>query len=66
MALAQAALAVHTTRLMGRLAAAELLRSAQRQPGPAALRERLAQSDPQLRRWLSAPTRRPLSAALLP
>ena len=66
-ALAQAALAVHTTRLMGRLAAAELLRSAQRQPGPAALRERLAQSDPQLRRWLSAPVRRrPLSPALLP
>jgi GTP-binding protein Era len=65
-ALAQAALAVHTTRLMGRLAAAELLRSAQRRPGPAALRERLAQSDPQLRRWLSAPTRRPLSPALLP
>ena len=66
-ALAQAALAVHTTRLMGRLAAAELLRSAQRRPGPAALRERLAQSDPAVRRWLG--TRRAhlaVSAALLP
>jgi small GTP-binding protein len=52
-ALAQAALAVHTTRLTGRLAAVELMRSAQRQPGPAALRERLAHSDPQVRRWLA-------------
>lgn len=51
-ALAQAALAVHTTRLTGRLAAAELLRSAERQPGPAALRARLTQSDPAVRRWL--------------
>lgn len=66
-ALAQAALAVHTTRLMGRLAAAELLRSAQRRPGPAALRERLAQSDPAVRRWLGT-RRAPLavSSALLP
>ena len=66
-ALAQAALAVHGTRLMGRLAAAELLRSAQRRPGPAALRERLAQSDPAVRRWLGS-GRAPaaVSAALLP
>ena len=47
-ALAQAALAVHTTRLTGRLAAAELLRGAQRGGRPGALLRRLAQSDPLL------------------
>ncbi len=51
-ALAQAALAVHTTRLTGRLAAAELLRGAQRGGRPGALLRRLAQSDPQVRLWL--------------
>ena len=51
-ALAQAALAVHTTRLTGRLAAAELLRSAQRGGQPGALLRRLAISDPQVRLWL--------------
>ncbi len=66
-AVAQAALAVHTTRLTGRLAAAELIRSAQRQAGPIALRERLARSDPEARRWLAArPALLPLSNALLP
>ena len=65
-ALAQAALAVHTTRLMGRLAAAELLRSAQRRPGPAALRERLAQSDPAVRRWLGPQHATPVNSVLLP
>ena len=66
-ALAQAALAVHTTRLTGRLAAAELLRSAQRRAGPAALRARLSQSDPAVRRWLGArSTLAPVSPALLP
>jgi len=52
-ALAQAALAVHTTRLTGRLAAAELLRSAQHgRLRPASLLRRLAQQDPQARAWL--------------
>ncbi len=51
-ALAQAALAVHTTRLTGRLAAAELLRSAQQGGRPGALLRRLAHSDPQVRLWL--------------
>ncbi|MFM7696442.1 MAG: Era-like GTP-binding protein [Vulcanococcus sp.] len=52
-ALAQAALAVHTTRLTGRLAAAELLRSAQHgRLRPASLLRRLAHQDPQARAWL--------------
>ena len=52
-ALAQAALAVHTTRLTGRLAAAELLRSAERgRQRPASLLRRLAQQDPQVHHWL--------------
>jgi hypothetical protein len=51
-AMAQAALAVHTTRRTGRLAAAELLRTAQRGGRPGSLLRRLAQSDPELRRWL--------------
>lgn len=53
-ALAQAALAVHTTRRTGRLAAAELLRSAQRGGRPGALLRRLAQSDPAVRQWLGS------------
>ena len=52
-ALAQAALAVHTTRLTGRLTAAELLRSAERgQQRPGSLLRRLARQDPQVRAWL--------------
>lgn len=51
-ALAQAALAVHTTRLTGRLAAAELVRGAQRGGRPGALLRRLARTDPQVRLWL--------------
>ena len=52
-AMAQAALAVHTTRLTGRLAAAELLRSAQRgRLRPASLLRRLARQDPDVQRWL--------------
>ena len=52
-ALAQAALAVHTTRLTGRLTATELLRSADRgQQRPGSLMRRLARQDPQVRAWL--------------
>ena len=66
-ALAQAALAVHTTRLTGRLAAAELLRGAQRGGRPGALLRRLAQSDPQVRLWLGDRSEPPATLqALLP
>jgi hypothetical protein len=67
-ALAQAALAVHTTRLTGRLAAAELLRSAERgRLRPAALLRRLARQDPQARAWLQQWHRlEPRPAALQP
>jgi len=52
-ALAQAALAVHTTRLTGRLTATALLRSADRgQQRPGSLMRRLARQDPQVRAWL--------------
>jgi GTPase len=51
-AVAQAALAVHTTRRTGRLAARELLRRSQRGGQPGALLRRLASSDPQVRQWL--------------
>jgi hypothetical protein len=51
-ALAQAALAVHTSRRSGRLAARELLRRSQRGGQPGALRRRLMASDPQVRQWL--------------
>ena len=51
-ALAQAALAVHTTRRTGRLAAAALLRSARDAGRPGALLRRLAQQDPDTHRWL--------------
>ena len=66
-ALAQAALAVHTTRLTGRLAAAELLRSAQRGGRPGALLRRLALTDPQVRLWLGDRPEPPANLqALLP
>lgn len=66
-ALAQAALAVHTTRLTGRLAAAELLRGAQRGGRPGALLRLLAQSDPQVRLWLGDRSEPPANLqALLP
>jgi len=53
-AMAQAALAVHTTRRTGRLAAAALLRSRTAAGHPAALLRRLAEEDPPTRRWLAA------------
>jgi GTP-binding protein Era len=53
-AMAQAALAVHTTRRTGRLAAAALLRSRAAAGHPAALLRRLAEEDPPTRRWLAA------------
>ncbi|MCP9805548.1 GTP-binding protein [Cyanobium sp. T1B-Tous] len=66
-ALAQAALAVHTTRLTGRLAAAELLRGAQSGGRPGALLRRLAHSDPQVRLWLGERPHPPANLqALLP
>jgi len=44
---------VHTTRVTGRLAAAELLRSAEQgQQRPGSLLRRLARQDPQVRAWL--------------
>ncbi len=51
-AVAQAALAVVTTRRTGRLAAAELLRSTMAAGQPGALLRRLADQDPETRRWL--------------
>jgi len=66
-AVAQAALAVHTTRLTGRLAAAELLRSAQRgRLRPASLLRRLARQDPQARAWLRQWQSQPASVGHLP
>ena len=53
-AVAQAALAVATTRRTGRLAAAELLRGASAAGRPGALLRRLAAQDPDSRRWLQA------------
>jgi len=53
-ALAQAALAVHTTRRTGALAAAALLNSAQRGPKPGALLTRLLRHDPAARAWLQS------------
>lgn len=64
-ALAQAALAVHTTRRTGQLAAAELLKSSQRGPKPGALLVRLARHDPQARAWLQC-WQAPTSATPLP
>jgi len=53
-AIAQAALAVATTRRTGRLAAAELWRSTAAAGQPGALLRRLAQQDPESQRWLQA------------
>ena len=64
-ALAQAALAVHTTRRTGQLAAAELLKSSQKGPKPGALLTRLARHDPQARAWLQC-WQAPTSATPLP
>lgn len=67
-ALAQAALAVATTRHTGRLAAETLLRSSHAAGQPGALLERLARQDPASRHWLEpqpaprAPRRQPLAA----
>ena len=53
-ALAQAALAVHGTRITGREAARQLLLSAHRGPArPASLLRRLQRADPQAQRWLA-------------
>ncbi|MEB3235492.1 MAG: GTP-binding protein [Cyanobacteriota bacterium] len=68
-ALAQAALAVHTTRRTGELAAAELLRASQRGPKPGALLARLARHDPAARAWLQCwqvPAAAPPLQSLLP
>ena len=52
-ALAQAALAVHSTKRTGRLVAHELLKGLQRGGGqPAALLKRLSQNDPVIHHWL--------------
>ena len=52
-ALAQAALAVHTTRQAGRMAAEELHQGARRGAGaPGGMLRRLAAQDPQVRQWL--------------
>ena len=51
-ALAQAALAVHTSRRTGRLVAQELLRTAAAAGQPGALLRRLTHQDPEVRRWL--------------
>ena len=53
-AMAQAALAVHTTRRTARLAATALLRSRAAAGHPGALLRRLAEEDPPTRRWLAA------------
>jgi GTP-binding protein Era len=64
-AVAQAALAVATTRRTGRLAAAELLRSTAAAGRPGALLERLARQDPKARRWLvGSPGGSPAGAAV--
>ena len=60
-AVAQAALAVHTTRRTGRLAARELLRRSQRGGQPGALLRRLAGSDPRVRQWLQRTPPQPAS-----
>lgn len=66
-ALAQAALAVATTRHTGRLAAEALLRCSRAAGQPGALLQRLARQDPASRRWLeplaSPPTPPPPQAA---
>jgi hypothetical protein len=57
-AMAQAALAVHTTRRTGRLAAQALMQSRTAGGHPAALLRRLAAEDPDTRRWLAGWTDR--------
>lgn len=58
-ALAQAALAVHSSRRTGTLVARELLTSLQRQGGqPGALLTRLERQDPLVQHWLSSHPRR--------
>jgi GTP-binding protein Era len=52
-AMAQAALAVQTTRRTGRLAAQALMESRTAAGHPAALLRRLAAEDPDTRRWLA-------------
>jgi hypothetical protein len=52
-AVAQAALAVHTTRRTGRITARELLRASQKHGGqPGALLQRLAANDPLVKHWI--------------
>ncbi len=52
-ALAQAALAVHTTKIIGRLAAKEFLFGSERKkPQPREMLIRLAKTDPKLKRWV--------------
>jgi len=64
-AMAQAALAVHTTRRTGRLAVEALRWNASRAPGrPGALMRRLWREDPNVRRWLEPPHRRFFGAPL--
>ena len=71
-ALAQAALAVHTTRRTGRMTARWLLeergRGRRHQPGPATLMRRLAQSDrgivQLMQEWPQPQTRPPLPSLL--
>lgn len=69
-ALAQAALAVHTTRQTGRLAAAALLSGAKRgRARPGALLRRLVRHDPQARQWLEEwqqDGRQAVNATMLP
>ena len=71
-ALAQAALAVHTTKITGKLAAQILVRGTQEKgPQPSAMLHRLASQDPGIKIWLSnwtGPTTRETTnlKALLP
>lgn len=70
-AVAQAALAVHTSRRTGRLVAKELLHTATAAGQPGALLRRLARQDPEVRRWLgdwrgAAPVPGEAGAGLLP
>jgi hypothetical protein len=70
-AVAQAALAVHTSRRTGRLVAKELLHTATAAGQPGALLRRLARQDPEVRRWLgdwrgTAPSPGDAGAGLLP
>ncbi len=54
-ALAQAAIAVHTTKLLGQLAAKEFLRGNQaKEPQPSTIMRFLIKKDPKIRNWLSS------------